>query len=105
MRGVTGDIRRIMCAQSDREPAAGQKVNNLELTSRFPLTQKFWHDRMKPILSFISDRYTNLKASAYFSVLARDPTVWLSILTGVFAFVGVTGGRILRPEYIDWLME
>src|SRR5262245_27194605 len=60
---------------------------------------------MKTILSFISDRYTNLKASAYFSVLARIPTVWLSILMGVFAFVGVTGGRILRPEYTDWLME
>src|SRR5262245_16573097 len=59
---------------------------------------------MKTLLSFISDRYTNLKASAYFSVLARNPTVWLSILTGVLAFVGVTGGRILRPGYIDWLM-
>jgi hypothetical protein len=60
---------------------------------------------MKTLLSFISDRYTNLKASAYFSVLERNRPVWLSILTGVFAFVGLTGGRILRPGYTDWLME
>jgi uncharacterized protein DUF6311 len=60
---------------------------------------------MSTLLSFISNRYANLKASAYFSVLTRNQTVWLSILMGAFAFVGVTGGRILRPKYIDWLME
>src|SRR5215813_6489001 len=60
---------------------------------------------MKNLLSFISDRYTNLKASAYYSALAQNQAVWLSILTGVFAFVGFTGGRILRPGYIDWLMD
>jgi len=60
---------------------------------------------MKTLSSFISDRYTSLKASAYFSVLDRNLPVWLSILTGVFAFVGITGGRILRTGYTDWLME
>jgi len=60
---------------------------------------------MKTLLSFISDKYTNIKASAYFSVLARNQPFLLSILTGVIAFVAITGGRILRPGYIDWLME
>lgn len=29
---------------------------------------------------------------------------WLSVLLGIFAFIGITGGGILLPTYTDWLM-
>jgi hypothetical protein len=50
---------------------------------------------MKALLSFISDRYTNLKATAYFSVLARNLTerriapVVLAQIPGWLAWLGL----------------
>jgi hypothetical protein len=38
-------------------------------------------------------------------LLKKFPEAWLAILVGLVAFVSITGGKIICPEYVDWLME
>lgn len=60
---------------------------------------------MRAIFSYMeNNHYRTLKWSAGSSVFAWNPIGWLSILAGLFAFVVITGGTILMPEYVDWLM-